>query len=183
MNAINQSLLRVWAQQPPIFLSEAILDVDGTIVGTNAECKQGIDMAYNGTRGYHPLLISLATTSEPLYSINRSGNRPSHEHAAEALDKMTAFCRQSGFARIVLRGDADFTQTAHLDRWDESGDVCFVFGIDARATLKGLADDLPAEEYRLLERPPRYAIKTKPREKPERIKPEIVRERGYKTAN
>ena len=39
------------------------------------------------------------------------------------------------------------------------------------ANLKGLADDLPAEEYSFLERPPRYAIKTEPREKPERVKP------------
>ena len=145
--------------------------------------SRALDIAYNGIWGYHPLLISLANTAEPLYLINRSGNRPSHDHAAEALDKMITLCRQAGFERIVMRGDTDFTQTAHLDRWDEAGDVRFVFGIDARTTLKALADDLPAEKYRLLERPPRYAIKTKPREKPERIKSEIVRERGYKTIN
>ena len=183
MDAINQSRLRVWSQQPSTFFTEAILDVDGTLVSTDAECKQGIGIAYNGIWGYNPLLISLANTSEPLYLINRSGNRPSYDHAAKALDKMIKLCRQGGFERIVLRGDTDFTQTAYLDRWDEAGDVSFVFGIDARKTLKGLADDLPAEEYRLLERPPRYAIKTKPREKPERIKPEIVHERGYKTIN
>ena len=47
--------------------------------------------------------------------------------------------------------------------------------------LKALADDLPAEAYSFLERPPRYAIKTAPREKPERVKAEIVRERGFET--
>jgi hypothetical protein len=31
-------------------------------------------------------LISLANTAESLYLVNRSGNRPSHEGAAEALD-------------------------------------------------------------------------------------------------
>jgi hypothetical protein len=183
MDAINQSRLRVWSQQPSAFLTEAILDVDGTLVGTDAECKQGIGMAYNGVWGYHPLLISLANTSEPLYLINRSGNRPSGEDAAAALDKMINLCRQAGFERIVMRGDTDFTQTAHLDRWDKSGDIRFVFGMDVRETLKGMADDLPADAYRLLERPPRYPVKTKPREKPERVKPEIVRERGYKTIN
>jgi hypothetical protein len=180
MDAINQTRLRVWAQQPSTFFTEAVLDVDGTLVGTDAECKEGTDIAYDGTWGYHPLLISLANTAEPLYLINRSGNRPSHEHAAEALDKMIALCRQAGFKRILARGDTDFTQTAHLDRWDQAGDVSFVFGIDAMPNLKALADDLPAEKYSFLERPPRYTIKTVPREKPERVKPQIVRDRGFK---
>jgi hypothetical protein len=183
MDAINQTRLRVWAQQPSSFFREAVIDVDGTLVATDAECKQGIDIAYNGTWGYHPLLISLANTAEPLYLINRSGNRPSYEHAAAALDKMIGLCRQAGFERVALRGDTDFTQTAHLDRWDQAGDVSFVFGIDAMPNLKKLADDLPAEEYSFLERPPRYAIKTVPREKPERVKQEIVRERGFKAIN
>jgi hypothetical protein len=181
MDTINQSRLRVWAQQPAEFFREAILDVDGTLVGTDAECKQGVDIAYNGTWGYHPVLISLANTAEPLYLVNRSGNRPSHEGAAEALDKMIALCRTAGFEWVILRGDTDFTQTKHLDRWDDAGDVQFVFGIDAMPNLKALADDLPAEAYSFLERPPRYAIKTAPRQTPERIKPEIVKERGFKT--
>jgi hypothetical protein len=126
-------------------------------------------------------LISLANTAEPLYLVNRSGNRPSHEGAAQALDKMITLCRTAGFERITLRGDTDFSQTRHLDRWDQAGDVRFVFGLDAMANLKALADDLPAQAYSFLERPPRYAIKTAPRQAPERVKPEIVRERGYRT--
>jgi hypothetical protein len=82
-----------------------------------------------------------------LYLINRRGKRPSHEHAAESLDKMVALCRQAGFKRIRIRGETDFTQTAHLDRWDDAGDVRFVFGMDARANFKALADELPAEAY------------------------------------
>ena len=97
MDAINETRLRVWSQQPAAFFSEAIIDVDGTLVATDAECKQGVDIAYNGTWGYHPLVISLANTAEPLYLVNRSGNRPSHEHAADSLDKMIALCRRAGF--------------------------------------------------------------------------------------
>ena len=181
MDAINAVRRRVWAQQPPEFFSQAILDVDGTLVGTGAECKQGIGIAYNGTWGYHPLVISLANTAEPLYLVNRSGNRPSQERAAESLDKMIGFCRDAGFRRILLRGDTDFSQTTHLDRWDEAGDIGFVFGIDARDNLKALADELPSAAYGFLERPPRYTIKTVPREKPERVKPELVLDRGFKT--
>src|SRR5207249_5746755 len=136
MDAVNRTRKRVWAQQPAAFFDQAVLDVDGTLVATDAECKQGVDIAYNGTWGYHPLLISLANTAEPLYLVNRSGNRPSHEQAAAALDKMIALCRQAGFHRILLRGDTDFTQTKHLDRWDSASDVRFLFGIDAMPNLK-----------------------------------------------
>ena len=48
MDAINESRLRVWAQQPDEFFEEAILDADGTIVPSDAECKQGMDFTYDG---------------------------------------------------------------------------------------------------------------------------------------
>ena len=71
---------RVWAAAArPDFFDEAILDLDGTLVATDAECKQGVDIAYDGTWGYHPLVVTLANTGEPLYLVNRTGNRPSHE--------------------------------------------------------------------------------------------------------
>src|SRR5207244_1602077 len=54
-------------------------------------------------------------------------------------------------------------------------------GFDANPPLKALAEGLPAAAYSFLERPPRYEIKTVPRERPERVKPEIVRQRGYET--
>src|SRR5436305_14251847 len=129
-----------------------------------------MDFAYDGQYGYHPLLISLANTAEPLYLVNRSGNRPSHDGAGEALDKMIGFCRKAGFRRIRLRRDTDFTQTKHLDRWDEPGDIRFVFALDAMPDLKATADDRPAEPYRFLERPPRYPYTTVPGQRPEPIK-------------
>jgi Transposase DDE domain group 1 len=155
MDIINEARLRVWSQQPSAFFDQAILDADGTLVATDAECKQGVDIAYNGTWGYHPLVIALANTAEPLYVVNRSGNRPSHEQADVYFDKAIALCRQAGFRRILLRGDTDFSQTEHRDRWDSAGDIGFLFGIDAHPKLTALADALPAQEYSFLERPPR----------------------------
>src|SRR3954452_8546120 len=81
MDAINEARLRVWAQQPPEFFAEAIIEADGSIVPSDAECKGGMDFTYDGQYGYHPLVVSLANTAEPLYLLNRSGNRPSQEHA------------------------------------------------------------------------------------------------------
>jgi hypothetical protein len=181
MNAINESRLRVWAQQPDEFLDEAILDADGTIAETDAECKQGVDIAYNGLWGYHVHLVSLANTAEPLFLLNRSGNRPSQERAGEYLDKAVALCVRAGFRKILLRGDTRIAETKNLDPWDDAGNIRFIFGYAAYDSLKARADELPAQAYSFLERPPRYAIKTSPRQQPERVKPEIVRERGFET--
>jgi hypothetical protein len=181
MEAINTVRLRVWSQQPADFFTEAVVDVDGTVVGTDAECKQGIDIAYDGTWGYHPLVVSLANTGEVLYLVNRSGNRPSHEQAHIFLDKTIALCRRAGFERVRLRGDTDFSQTEHLDRWDGAGDVRFLFGIDAHPALVARAAGLPAGAYSFLERPPKYPIQTVPRDRPERVRADIVRQRGFVT--
>ena len=179
MDAINEARLRVWETQPPEFFAEAILEADGSIVPSDAECKQGMDFAYDGQYGYHPLVISLANTAEPLFLFNRSGNRPSQEQADVFLDKAITLARRAGFRTILMRGDTKFAQTKYLDRWDDEKDIRFLFGYEAHDSLKARADELPAPSYRLLNRPPRYPIKTAPRQKPERVKPEIVRQRGY----
>jgi Transposase DDE domain group 1 len=180
MDIVNETRLRVWRQQPDDFFDEAFIDADGTIAPSDGWCKQGVDLSYNGIWGYHPLVVSLANTSEPLFLVNRSGNRPSHEHAAEYLDRANALCRRAGFRRITFRGDTKFTQTKHLDRWDGDG-IRFLFGMDARENLKHLAGHLDDLKYSELERPPRYTIKTVPRQQRERHKERIVAERQFET--
>jgi len=124
-------------------------------------------------------MVSLANTGEPLYVVNRSGNRPSHEGAAEYFDKSIALCRRGGFRKITLRGDTDFTQTAQLDRWDDAGDVRFVFGLDAMPNLYEIAENLPPGAWKRLRRRPRYEVKTTPRARPANVKEQIVIEREF----
>ena len=99
---------------------------------------------------------------------------------AAFFDKTIVLCREAGFKSIVIRGDTDFSQTQHLDRWDEQPDVKFLFGIDAHKTLVKLAQGLPANAWKLLQRPPRYQVKTQERTRPENVKERIVKEREFK---
>ncbi len=88
--AINETRVRGWCAQPAACCDEAIIDADGTLAETTGQCKEGMDIAYDGG-GYHPLLVSLANTGEPLFLVNRSGNRPSSEGAAARFDQARAF--------------------------------------------------------------------------------------------
>jgi hypothetical protein len=178
MEVFNATRLKVWRQQPKAFFAQAIIEADGTMVETTGECKQGMDINHKGQWGYHPLLLSLANSGEPLYVVNRSGNRPSHEHAAIYFDRAIALCRRAGFRKILLRGDTDFTQTAHLDRWDGEG-VQFIFGIDATARLYGLAGELPPQAWKTLVRRVKRKRKTKPRKRPPNVKQQVVEARGF----
>ena len=178
--AINETRVRVWRAQPAAFFDEAVIDADGTLAETTGACKEGMDISYEGVWGYHPLVVSLANTQEPLYLINRSGNRPSSEGAAERFDQARALCQDAGFRRVTFRGDTDFSQTAHLDRWDTAG-VRFVFGYDARANLIREADALPARAWTRLVRRPPYEVQTEPRQRPVNVKEATIVEREFKT--
>lgn len=175
----NDTRVKVWRQQPDEFFDEAILDADGTMVETTGQCKQGMDINFKSQWGYHPLVLSLASTNEPLYVVNRSGNRPSHEQAAHYFDRAIALCRRAGFRRIRLRGDTDFSQTEHLDRWNADG-VKFVFGMPAIPTLYERAENLPRNAWKELVRPDRYDVKTAPRQRRASVKQQIVEQRKFK---
>jgi hypothetical protein len=179
-DVFDQTRRKVWRERPPGFFDEAILDVDGTLVTTGACGKQGVDIAYDGTWGYHPLIVSLADTGGALSIVNRPGNRPSHEAAAAQLDLAIRLGRESGFRRVSLRGDTDFTQTKPLDARDAEG-VMFLFGIDAMPKLKARAEDQPASAWSELQRPQPYQAQGPPRNRPERVKDQIVRDRGFET--
>jgi hypothetical protein len=177
--AINERRVHVWRQQSTGFFEEAVIDADGTLAETTGERKEGMDIAYNGVWGYHPLVVSLANTQEPLFLVNRGGNRPSSEGAAARFDQAAALCRQAGFRRITFRGDTDFSQTHHLDRWDAAG-IRFVFGFDAHPNLVARADAIERRAWRKLERPPTYEVQTEPRARRTNVKAATIVAREFK---
>jgi len=179
LDIFDDTRCTVWADQPAAFFAQAIVDMDGFLVETTGQCKQGMDIAYDGTWGYHALVLSLANTGEVLSVVNRSGNRPSAEGAATPIDQALATCFRGGFRRVLLRGDTKFAQTEHLDRWDDDPRVRFLFGYEAMPNLKALAEDLPARAWKPLRRPPRYTVQTTTRERPDNVKEAIVVARAF----
>jgi hypothetical protein len=179
IDLVNDIRRKVWARQPKEFFNRATINMDGTLTETLGECKKGMSIAYDGTWCYHPLLLTLAETREVLSIVNRSGNRPSHEGAAAEVDRAIALCDQAGFEKIVLRGDTDFSQTRHLDRWDSNPKVRFVFGYDCTRNLEEIAANLPESDWSRLERPARYQVKTQPRRRPANVKEQIVKQRQF----
>ena len=178
MDVINETRIPIWQQQPVEFFEEAVIDFDGSLAPTDGECKEGIGLSYKGEWGYHPLIVSLANTQEPLYLVNRSGNRPSHENAWPYVEGAIELCRRGGFKKVLLRGDTDFSQTAYLDGWDAQS-VGFLFGIDAMPNLVEIAENLPKSAWKSLVRQARYDVKTQPRQRPENVKERIVIEKEY----
>ena len=178
--AINRARLRVLSAQPAeFFAGPAVIDADASLIPTDAETKEGMDIAYNGTWGYSALMVSLANTDEPLYFKLSPANRPSHEGAPELYDRAIALVNKVGFSKVLLRGDTDFALTANFDRWSEGG-VGFVFGFDARKNLVALASGADEEMYHELVGRAERTMKTTPRRRARKVKRDIVRERGYK---
>lgn len=157
---------------------EAIIDVDGTHAPTWGECKEGMGLSYKGQWGYHPLLVSLANTMEPLYLVNRSGNKVSHDDAVRWMDRAIQLVRGS-FDQVCLRGDTDFALTAHFGRWTQDG-VRFAFGIDAMPNLVKIAEGLDSKRWAVLRRRKKKAVTGKHRRRPKNVKEAIVVEKGYR---
>lgn len=178
MDVVNDKRVARWKHG----LSEperrlGVIDVDGTITPTTGECKEGMDMSHKGVWGYHPFVASLANTNEPLYIVNRPGNRPSHDGAVQWMDR-AAWLVSEAFERVCYRGDTDFSLTAHFDRWTDAGRQ-FAFGIDAMPKLKSIAEDLTEGRYTPLVRRVKRTVKTQPRRRPDNVKERIVAEREY----
>ena len=172
----NETRRKVWALQESSFRKEAVIDIDGTIAETAGECKEGMDIAYNGIWGYAPLIVTLANTNEVLYLVNRPGSRPSSDGAAEWLDLAIGQVAPV-FKKVWLRGDTDFSLTHNFDCWDER--VGFVFGYDAKRNLVEIAEAFPERRWKRLERPLRYDVKTEERKRPENVKEQVVKEREF----
>jgi hypothetical protein len=176
--AIDDARLNAWAAMDESFFAEAIIELDGTLVETTGQCKQGMDISYKGVWGYHPLLVSLANTGEVLSIINRSGNQKSETGAAVEADRAIEVCRRGGFKKIRMRGDTAFSQTEYLEGWDDDC-VTFQFGYTAAKNLVEIADNIEKTRWKPLQRQSVYTAQGSLRKRPENVKEQVVVQREY----
>ena len=113
--AIDEAQDRVWRRRfrkrrQPL----AIVDLDSHVKEVYGVQKRGADISYKGTWSYHPLVISLAGTQECLRLINRPGNTPSAEGAADQLRGLLPRLGQR-FRQVIVRGDSAFLDHEILD--------------------------------------------------------------------
>jgi Transposase DDE domain group 1 len=178
MEAINAVRPKLWSGRGAELLGPvAYLDTDGTIAATTGAHKAGMDISYKGIWGYAPLIVSLANTREVLYLVNRPGNAPSHAGAAVWIDKAIELVVPHA-ERVCLRGDTDFSLTAHFDAWARRVD--FIFGMDNNPALRRRAEAIEESRWKPLHRKPRYQTVTdQTRQREPDHKQRIVTERGY----
>jgi hypothetical protein len=178
MERINAVRPQLWTGRGRDLLGPiAYIDADGTIAPTSGQRKAGMDLSYKGIWGYAPLIVSLANTKEVLYLVNRPGNAPSHLNAAQWIDKAIDLVLPHT-PRVCLRGDTDFSLTAHFDRWAKQVD--FIFGMDNNQPLRARADALNESRWARLRRPAPYQPRTaKTRARRDNHKQRIVKEREY----
>ena len=181
---IDRARQKVWRQLPRSRREVATIDMDSTIKEVYGDCKQGADFSYTGKWSYHPLLITLAETQEPLRTINRPGNVVSAQGAAEALREVLPMVKHH-FRKVYVRGDSAFHQRATMAA-SEAHQARFAFVMDRSDPLDDKADALPPSDWTPFsahrsEEVVRTAARRVSRRKRERLRPRRARERGYKT--
>jgi hypothetical protein len=144
--AIDKAQERVWhrrygRRRQPL----AIMDLDSHMCEVYGVQKQGADFSYKGTWSYHPLVISLAGTQECLRLINRPGNTPSAEGAAEQLRQLLPRLGRR-FRRVLVRGDSAFLDHEILDTCADAGQF-FAIVMRGYRNVYGLADELPEKAW------------------------------------
>jgi hypothetical protein len=159
------------------------VDLDSTIKPVYGECKQGAAFSYKKTWSYHPLLISLAETTECLRLINRPGNYGSAEGVEEALDPCLGRLKEH-FQRVVVRGDSAFYRH-ELIRLCLAHGAHFALVMKTSPALESAVQALPERAFQpFLSRPEeasrrgRRAIER--RRKRQRIRRIKARRQGYR---
>jgi hypothetical protein len=119
-------------------VATATLDVDGTLVESH---KDAATVAYDGTRGYQPVIVLWAKQDVILHDQFRDGHVPAGCGNVRVLEQALANLPQ-GITQIRLRAESALYETEVL-RWCEDADRRIAYAISA-----DLSEQLRAEIVR-----------------------------------
>jgi hypothetical protein len=180
--AIDEARVKVWRKRPKRDRRTGTLDMDSTLKLVYGACKQGAEFSYKGGWSYHPLLFTLAETGEPLRLVNRPGNRPSAEGAAELLGPCLDLLTEN-FAEVFVRGDSKFSEKAILREVVAHG-AFFALVQEVHAPIWSAAFHLRETQWKPLRAKPGsrfHPTSGQKRRKRRKWRREVVRRRGYRT--
>jgi hypothetical protein len=181
-DAIDEVRARVWRALPRSQRQHTTLEMDSTLKIVYGDCKQGADFSYKGTWSYHPLLFTLVETGELLRVVNRPGNRPSAEGAAEMLGPCLALLREH-FKHVLVRGDSKFSTAPILKTLVDHG-AEFVLGYPINPALYGFALNLKPAYWKPFRRSHPHRIPGRScRRKRRRHRQRKADRRGYRTVS
>ena len=122
----------------------ATLDVDATLVESH---KDAATVAYDGTRGYPPVVVLWAEQDVILHDQCRDGHVPAGCGNVRILAQAVANL-PSGITQIRLRADSALYETAVL-RWCEDRQIEYAISADLSDQLKGEILRLPSSAWQL----------------------------------
>jgi hypothetical protein len=134
----------VAALQQATRAATATLDVDATLVESH---KDAATVAYDGTRGYQPVLVLWAEQDVILTDQFRDGHVPAGCGNLRVLEQAVSHLPQ-GVEQIRLRADSALYETAVL-RWCEEHQVEYAISADVSAQLKAEVLRLPETAWQV----------------------------------
>ena len=122
----------------------ATLDVDATLVESH---KDAATVAYDGTRGYQPVVVLWAEQDVILHDQFRDGHGPAGCGNVRVLEQAMGNLPQ-GVTEIRLRADSALYETAVL-RWCEARQIPYAISADMSEPLKAEILRLPEAAWQV----------------------------------
>jgi len=122
----------------------ATLDVDATLVESH---KDAATVAYDGTRGYQPVVVLWAEQDVILHDQFRDGHVPAGCGNVRVLEQAMGNLPQ-GITEIRLRADSALYETAVL-RWCEARQIPYAISADMSEPLKAEILRLPEAAWQV----------------------------------
>ena len=122
----------------------ATLDADATLVESH---KDAATVAYDGTRGYQPVIVLWAEQDVILHDQFRDGHVPAGCGNVRVLEQAVANLPQR-VTQIRVRGDSALYETAVL-RWCETEQIEYAISADLSEPLRAEIRRLPESAWQL----------------------------------